>query len=165
MPESSILETTAEVSVAFAGFIGIFLALATRDGRFPVQDAFSIRVIVLASVAPVFYSVVPLILHSAGLSGSTLWRVSSCIMGLISGSIMAGMVSQLRALPASARLRPTSLLSLVGWGFSALSFACLAANVVAWPWAPSGAFYLLAVWSIVVVAGTNFVALIFSRVL
>ena len=54
MEESSLLETTAEVSVAFAGFIGIFLVLAARDGRFPPTESFQIRLIVLCSIAPVF---------------------------------------------------------------------------------------------------------------
>jgi hypothetical protein len=54
LTDSSFLETTAEVSVAFAGFIGIFLVLATREGRFPPADAWPIRLIVICSVAPVF---------------------------------------------------------------------------------------------------------------
>lgn len=53
MAESATLETTAEVAVAFAGFIGIFLAVATRDGGFPPDEAFTIRTIVISSVSPV----------------------------------------------------------------------------------------------------------------
>ena len=35
MSESSLLETTAEVAVAFAGFIGIVFVLIARKGQFP----------------------------------------------------------------------------------------------------------------------------------
>ena len=79
MPESSILEMTAEIAVAFAGFIGIFLALATRDGRFPPSESFTIRTIVISSVSPVFYCAVPLILNTFGISGEPLWRLSRSI--------------------------------------------------------------------------------------
>ena len=165
MPESSLLETTAEVAVAFAGFIGIFLVLATRDGRFPPRDALSIRIIVVCSVAPVFYSAVPLVLHSLGVSGATLWRISSGLTGLAGVAIAAHLARKSRALAVAERLPPTSLIVLVGWGLGALSILCLAANALGWPWAPSGGLHLLAVWSVVAVAGTNFVVLIFSRVL
>ncbi len=66
MDESSLLETTAEISVAFAGFIGIFLALAARDGRFPPAESFQIRLIVICSIAPVFLGVLPLLLDLLG---------------------------------------------------------------------------------------------------
>ena len=65
MTESSFLETTADVAVAFAGFIGVFLVLARRDGRFSADDSLTIRVIVASSVEPVFYSALPLVLHAS----------------------------------------------------------------------------------------------------
>jgi hypothetical protein len=46
-----------------------------------------------------------------------------------------------------------------------VAYFCLTANVFAWPWAPSGGVYLLAVWAVIAVAGTTFVSLIFTRVL
>ena len=100
MDESSLLETTAEVSVAFAGFIGIFLVLATRDGRFPPADALSIRLIVICSVAPVFYAAVPLVLSSLGVSGPMLWRISSGAIGL------AGVAFTAQSTPTGRRTTP-----------------------------------------------------------
>ena len=160
MDESSFLETTAEVSVAFTGFIGIFLALATRDGRFRPAEGWSIRLIVGCSVAPAFYSVVPLLLRALRLSGAPLWRVSSAV---ILSSVLAGgpyLVRRLRELPPGEGRS----LNLMFW-LSVLALLTCSVNVLGWPWSPSGGLYLVTVWSIIGVAAGNFVGLIFSKVL
>jgi len=158
--ESSILETTAEVSVAFAGFIGIFLVLATRDGRFAPVEAWGIRLIVICSIAPVFYAVVPLVLHALDVSGSLLWRLSSGGLGLSGLAVAPYMARQMRALPPGEGRS----LNLMFWLGVVAVLGCLE-NVVGWPWAPSGGLYLVTVWSIVGIAAGNFVQLIFSKVL
>ena len=160
MPESSFLETTAEVSVAFAGFISIFLVLATRDGRFSSADSLRIRVIVLCSVVPVFYAALPLVLNSLGVSGAMLWRISSGTIGLAGAVITAYVVPQRRAL--SLAERPSTTYGLL---LAVVALLCLLANALGWPWAPSGGLYLLAVWLVVAIAGANFVALILRKVL
>jgi len=161
---SSLFETTAEVSVAFAGFIGIFLILATRDGRFSATDAISIRTIVISSVAPVFYAFLPLLLDFLGISGPTLWRAASSLTALVSIALTAFMFYGVRQLPNSERPGFT-LISIVGilcGGFSNLLWL---SNALGWPWEPSGAAYLLAVWLVIVIAATHFVVLLFRRVL
>ena len=161
--ESSFLETTAEVSVAFAGFIGIFLVLATRDGRFAPLDSISIRAIVLTSVASVFYSAVPLILHSLGVSGDTLWRISSGTIGLFGAAVVtANVVPQLLALPPAERPIARNLASV---SLAILALLCCLANALGWPWVPSGGLYLLTVWLVIAIAAINFVVLIFRKVL
>jgi hypothetical protein len=82
----SSFETSAEVAVAFAGFISIFLVLAARDGRFAAHDSLAIRTIVVASVAAVFYAFLPVILDSLEISGSTLWRISPCARVVVASS-------------------------------------------------------------------------------
>jgi hypothetical protein len=158
--ESSVLETTAEISVAFAGFIGIFLVLATRDGRFQPGEAWGIRLIVICSVAPVFAAAVPLILHAFGISGALLWRISSSAIGLSGVAIAPYMARQLRVLPPGEgrSLNPMFWLAVVA------VLGCLA-NALGWPWPPSGGLYLVTVWSVVGIAAGNFVQLIFSKVL
>ena len=126
MNESSLLETTAEVAVAFAGFIGIFLVLTTRDDRFAPGDSLSIRAIVLASVVPVFYCAVPLVLHSLGVSGAMLWRMSSGIIGLAGSAIIAYMVPQLLALSPAER---SSLNNLVGSSVSDFMYFLYASRI------------------------------------
>jgi hypothetical protein len=165
VPESSFLETTAEVSVAFAGFIGIFLILATRDGRFPAVDSVTIRSIVVCSSCPVFYSALPLMLFGLGLSGSTLWRISSALTGLAGVASTVYFAFQLRAVPPAERPRPAELRNFYAWFLTVSSLGCHIANTLAWPWAPSGGVYTIGVWAIVAIAGGNFIILIFRRVL
>jgi hypothetical protein len=157
---SSLLQTTAEVSVAFTGFIGIFLVLATRDGRFPPGDSWTIRLIVICSVAPVFYAVLPLIFESMGLSGAMLWRISSIAIGLAGFLIAVYMAPIMRSLPVGEGRN-------VNYGFWLAGVASLscAANALGWPRPPSGGLYLLTLWSIVGIAAGNFVGLIFRKVL
>jgi hypothetical protein len=158
--ESSLLQTTAEVSVAFTGFIGIFLVLATRDGRFPLGDSWTIRLIVICSVAPVFYAVLPLVLGSLGLAGEMLWRVSSGAIGLSGVAIGVSMAPRFRALPPGEGRS----LNYGFWLSIVASVRCLS-NASGWPYPPSGGLYLLTLWSIVGIAGGNFVGLIFRKVL
>ncbi len=124
-----------------------------------------IKVIVASSVGPVFYSALPLVLHALGVSGASLWRISSGSVGLISAAVTAYMIRHLRTVPLAERYPPLSLRSLVSWTLTALLFICHLGNAIAWPWAPSGGVYLLAVWSAVAIAGTSFVELVFREVL
>jgi hypothetical protein len=163
--EASFLEATAEVAVAFAGFIGVVLVLASRDGRFPVRDSLQIRVILVAGVTPIFYSAVPLLLHYLAVPIDIVWRVSSGVAGLAGLAITAFLIPQLLAAPPAERPPLTSPNSLTAWALTALALVCHFANAVGWPWTPSGGLYLLGVWFVLAVAGTNFVALIFRRVL
>ncbi len=166
MTDSSILETTAEVSVAFSGFISVFLILASRDGRFAPRDAFAIRVIVVSGISPVFYAILPLLLHSLGVSEPTVWRASSVLMAFFSVLIFAVvMLPKWRAVNKEEQVPTMEFSNLSSRVLGAVHFFCLIANVFAWPWVPSGGVYLLAVWGIIAIAGTTFVSLIFKRVL
>jgi hypothetical protein len=158
--ESSLLETTAEVSVAFAGFIGIFLVLAARDGRFPPGESFAIRLIVACSVAPVFYAMLPLLLHSFGLSGERLWQLSSATIAVAGVAIGVYMALQLRSL-AQGEGRSLNYGTLLG----ALGILSCSANILGWPWPSSGGLYLVTLWSIIGIAGGNFVELLFRKLL
>jgi hypothetical protein len=165
VPEASVLETTAEVAVAFAGFIGIVLILASRDDRFPVRDSLQIRVIVVSSVTPVFYAAVPLVLFFLGVSGSVLWRTSSGLAAVAGATLTAHLVPQLRVVPPAERPSMKSPNSVIAWALTVIAMACWLANALAWPWVPSGGMHLLAVWSVLGIAGVNFVALIYRKVL
>jgi len=156
---------TAEVAVAFTGFIGIFLVLAARDGRFLASDAVVIRSIVIFSIGSVFYSALPLILHTLGISGATLWRISSVIVGLSAAAGSAFIIRQVQTVPVAEREPFLGVESLASFAFSAVMFLCHLGNAIAWSWTPSGGVYILAVWSGVALVGTSFVGLIFRKVL
>ena len=158
--ESSYLEMTAEVAVAFTGFISIFLVLATREGRFRAVEAWGIRLIVGCSVASAFLSALPLVLHALGLSGPTLWRVSSGAILLFAAASGPYMVRRFRELPPGEGRS----LNLMFW-LAVLALLSAFGNTLGWPWTPSGGPHLVAIWSIIGVAAGNFVGLVFSRVL
>jgi hypothetical protein len=161
LDDPSLFETTAEIAVAFTGFIGIFLVLASREGRFPPSDAVQIRTIVICSIAPVFYAFLPLVLNSLGVSAPVLWRVSS------GATLLLANILTFRMLRHDLRVRGPrdDLASVVGWVGGVFANLCWLANVLAWPWAPSGGTYLAAVWLIISIAAVQFVVLIFHRVL
>ena len=165
MEESSLLETTAEVAVAFAGFIGIVLVLASREGRFPGRDSLQIRVIVAASVTPIFYAVTPLLLDHLHVATDVIWRASSGFAGLAGLAITAFLIPQMRSVAPTERPPMTSVNSLTAWMLTICALLCHLLNVLAWPWPSSGGLYLLGVWLVLAVAGTNFVSLIFRKVL
>ncbi len=160
MEETSLLETTAEISVAFTGFIGIFLVLAARNGRFQPLEAFAIRLIVICSITPVFLAFLPLILSSLGISGTMLWRVSSIIAGLALVTSVSYMIRQLRSLEHGEGRD-------VNYGFvlGLLTVVSCTLNAIGWPISPSGGLYLVTVWSIIGIAGGNFVELLFKKLL
>ena len=164
MSDSSLLETTAEIAIALAGFVSIFLVLASRDGRFPPHDAFSVRLIVIASVACVFYAVFPLLLHALGVTEPVVWRVSSGLMATVNGAIIAFMLRAWRAIPQEDKRASAGLHLAFDNFFGAIVLLCLIGNVLAWPWTPSGGVYLLAIWSNLAPVGASFVILIFERV-
>jgi hypothetical protein len=158
--ESSILELTAEVSIAITGFISIFLVLAARDGRLLPVDAFTIRLIVICSFGPVFYAALPLVLDSLGLSGALLWRSSSIAIGLAGVVIAVYMSRQLRFLEPGEGRKLNH-----GFVLGATAYTSCLANAVGWPWEPNGGLYLVAVWSIVGISAGNFIDLLFSKLL
>jgi hypothetical protein len=158
MTDFSFLETTAEVSVSFAGFIGIFLALYTRDSTLTPSDSLTIRLIVITSVALVLYSAIPLLLFSLGVAGDLIWRVASGAMLLVGAAMTVYFVPILRSVPFSEHPAPA-----YGWPLAFIANAACLANMVGWPWGVSGGLYLLAVWSIVAIAAGNFVSLLYRR--
>ncbi len=120
----------------------------------------TIRLIVICSVAPVFYAVLPLVLNALGLSGTTLWRLSSIMIGLAGVAITLYLMRQLSSLaPGEGRkLNYGFVLGIIA------SLSCFA-NALGWPYEPAGGLYLLTVWSIVGIAGGNSVELLFRRLL
>ena len=92
MSYSSLLETTAEVSVAFMGFVGIFLILSSREQRFSGDEALMIKALVILSVTPVFSAPLPMILNALGLTELHAWRAASGVLGFVGSAATVYMV-------------------------------------------------------------------------
>ena len=80
MPQS--LQVIAEVSIAFAGFSGLIVALRKRGG--PLTDIQKLRLGVLLGLAfgALFLALLPELLQLLGMSSSGLWR-TACMIALL----------------------------------------------------------------------------------
>ena len=165
MDASNELALFAELGAAFAGFVAIFLIFARREGRFSPADSLRIESIILASFSSVFFSLVPLVLGSAGVSNTALWRASSLIalaVGLVTGGLVA--VKQVRLSPED-QAEVSLEHSVITWGFFAIAAVLFSANAFGWIVEPSAWPYLASLFCVLGIAAMNFVSIAFRRLL
>jgi len=163
--EASFLETTAEISVTFAGFVGVFLVLARRDGEFSRGDAFLIQVLILCCVPPLFYAVLPLVVKGFTASTSDAWVHSSRISSLaIAGFSIHNFRTQ-RSIPSDARAWFSSVGTGLGYALTTLAFAAHATVALGLAGAMAGALYVAGVWLILLIGGIVFTFLVLRRLL
>ena len=85
MEGADALGLIAEVGIAIAGFAGVIAALRAPGGRMGPYAAFRIGILLGQSTAVVLFALLPFALHHAGLTGGTVWTLSSAGMaGLVS---------------------------------------------------------------------------------
>ena len=87
MEHSDLLLTTAEVSIAFAGFASLVTLLARRstDDRLPL-DVARLRGMILFSLLALAFSLFPFLPHLLGTSAAAVWRISSVALLVAWGS-------------------------------------------------------------------------------
>ncbi len=153
----SVLETTAEISVAFAGFISLFLLLARSDGSLAAEIAVLIRFILLGSIASLFLAVLPLIASGLGIAGGSLWRTASCVglaaslgMGLFAASQRRGLSD-----------REVTVFVRLAWVLASLNGMTFLSNIAGWPLPPNGGLYVGAIWLGLAISALNLVDLVF----
>ena len=78
MQEADALYIMAEISIGLAGFSGVVAALHGRDDWHPL-DVWRVVNLLLVSFGTLVLALVPVALHSFGITGSPLWRISSGI--------------------------------------------------------------------------------------
>lgn len=156
MDALSFLETTAEISVAFTGFISVFFILARRTGSFHPVIAISIRIILIAGISCPFYAALPLILLDAGLAESLVWRVSGGVV--LALAILINLYLFRRRDIYAPKVDRTTLFT--AYSLNAITFVLPIANVIGFPFEPSSAAHLATIWSILGIASVNFVGLV-----
>lgn len=83
MEGADLLQTIAEVSVAFAGFAAIVIAVRHRGAQgLEPADAISLQLMLGPSLATVAFSLIPLWLFHVGISADGVWGISSGGMAL-----------------------------------------------------------------------------------
>ena len=154
----SFLETTAEISITFAGFVSIFVVLARRDGSFDPGVALLIRLVIFSSIGCLFFAALPLVLAGLSISGPKLWRISSAAF------LVVGFAVPIYLVPRRVHLQRTVLVP-VAVSLNAAMVLALVANLVGWPNPPNGGVYLAAVWLVLALGSINFIDLVFNRVI
>ena len=151
----SALTTAAEVGIGIAGFSGVFVAIARRNsGEWSPPQALALEVLLVASGAAIFASLLPFLLLEIGLSPSSTWAAASLVYGLWLPGI------------AAFRLRQTTRAGASNRSWMVLVTASVAALVLAnAAWFRTSSPYMAAVYWQLFVAFHSFVFLLrgFSR--
>lgn len=77
-----VLTVIAEISIAFAGFSGLMIALRRGSGPLTEVEKFRLRVMLLLAFGALFLALLPELLNYAGVS--SLWRVTSLVYAVYS---------------------------------------------------------------------------------
>lgn len=165
MAATGELALIAELGVAFAGFLAIFLIFARREGRFSPPDSLRVRSILISSFFAVFFALLPLALSLYGMRTHTLWRIASGA-GLFIG-VLAGLAIARRQLALTPEERATvgNLHTIVAWGLVFLAAVLFAGNTLGMFGEPAAAPYVTALICSLGVATSNFVTIAFQRLL
>jgi len=84
MDISNNLQTIAEVSIAFAGFSGLIVALRRRPGPLTEVQKFRIQLLLGLAFGALFFSFLPETVRSFGAGESAVWIISNASLLLYS---------------------------------------------------------------------------------
>ncbi len=161
------LAVFAEIGIAFAGFMSIFLVFASRDGRFSPADSIQVVIIITSGFGTVLNALAPLVLHRLLLDAELALRLSAALtipIAVLMGIYFERKFRQVRIQQDSMEAG-SKLSQSVGRGGALLSIL-LHASVVLWAaGAASPGVYLLAVLLGLIVGASAFVSLAVSRLL
>jgi hypothetical protein len=159
------LALIAELGVAFAGFLAVFLIFARREGRFSPADSLRVRSIIVSSLSAVFLALLPLALNLYGLEGLSLWRVASILALAVGTATSLHVGIKQYKLPPEERVTVGFVHSNSAWGLVFVAGLLLTSNILGLPREPSAAPYLAALICALGVATSNFVTIAFQRLL
>ncbi len=160
------LSLIAELGVAFAGFLSIFLVFASRDGRFSRADSLAVLNIVASGFGAAFSALVPIVLHHLGVQPQLLWRLAAGI-ALCSAVPVSFYVlrreRRTRTEGTAEALHPIA--RIVGLSFSLLNFAIFSALVLGVVGSMAPGIYILALVVGLALGAANFISLALNRLL
>ncbi len=86
MEAASTLEVLAEIAIAIAGFSGVVTALTIRTSQWSELDKVRLRMLLQASFATAFFSLLPLVLLSTTLLNPAIWVITSSTWLIYTGA-------------------------------------------------------------------------------
>jgi hypothetical protein len=152
LEHSDLLLTTAEVSIAFAGFASLVTLLGRRGaGQNLLLDVARLRGMILISLLALAFSLFPFLPYALGAPPQLVWRISSGVFFLAAGGILW---MQLRHLKQAGQSRAGSLYVNIPLGLLALGL--LAVNSVVGLGKASPGIYVFCLFSALFVSGFLF---------
>lgn len=82
MDISNTLPIIAEISIAFAGFSGLIVALRKNPGPLTPVQKYRLQVLLALSFGTLFLSFFPELLRAFGRDEPSVWRLSSTVLTL-----------------------------------------------------------------------------------
>ncbi len=153
MESSEVLIVIAEVAVAFAGFTGLIAAISRRGpiGR-SSQEFVRLRIMLDYSLLAILFALLPFLPHAAGVSGSTLWQVSSAIwfVGAILYAVLHHATDKFWS-------RGTFVIRRVIPAIETVVIASVGLNALSWPFESGFFVYLVALFWYLAGAAIGFV--------
>jgi hypothetical protein len=163
LSEHESLTSIVEFAITLAGFAGIVVALGKRPGQWAPADRYRLLNILMLSFGAGFMAYLPIGLAHAGLSGSSLWRVSSggfLCFGVFTGGFTIARTRRLRG-EVRVLLNPIVLwMSIVFGGVANLAQLL---NVLGLGFQPQFAPYFLGLVLILLMSAIQFVRILFAR--
>lgn len=80
--EADLLQTIAQIAIAFAGFAGVVAAFS-KFQLAPEAAIFRVRLMVVIALAVLLFSLFPFLPPKFGLSESATWRLSASLLGIV----------------------------------------------------------------------------------
>ncbi len=159
------LRLIAELGVALAGLIAIFLVLIGRNGRFSAAESFHVRSMLAAGTWVAVMALLPLVLHLYIDNEPAVWRTASGI-SLGSGLLVCAGFARLQLSMPKGERWGLSLTSTLGvWALVSSSVALVAANFAGLAGGPAAPHYVAALVGLISSALLNFLTIALRRIL
>ncbi len=94
IPDS--LQTIAKISIAFAGFTGLIVALRKNDGRMTAVHKYRLQILLALAFGAMFLSLLPDLLGNYGIPAEDIWPLSSAVLSVYSVIFLYWWVSSSR---------------------------------------------------------------------
>ncbi len=160
MQGSDVLLTICEVSIAYAGFTSVVGVLGQRSGGvWDREDSFRLWLMIESSLATLFFSLMPFVLHYFAFSDRAVWGVCSSAMAMFLVAHMLVVSPRVRALVRSGHWSTKRFEPLIGV-FVFATFVVQSMNVLALGFDRSFAAYLLGLILFLGLGSMHFVALL-----
>lgn len=161
MREEAILIGISQLGAVFAGFIAIFMVFTQANGKFSPVDALRVRIIIYTSFLSVLAALLPIVLNGLDITPAWLWRLTTVIYLLLSGSISFDILRNQRTLgKVETPDRATRTFQLIA---RFLSLAVFVVGVLILAGIGQGGFYILILVINLTIAGITFISFAMHR--